>query len=892
MNSLSSIPASSIIIAPTYLHPYLRSELLQNKNGLLDLQILSFNSWLHSLQNTTNPAMETIIFEYYQMLTQAKNKWPTYGHMFSSLSFLEECYQFIKACKQFNIKASDLPETSVAQKEMKLIIEELMPVQLAIDEEKAIFQAVCNQEDLCSHLYIIDTYFDIYDKQCIDALVNRGATLVETDRITPQIEFYHSTNMRQEIEACAQYIIQHKCLSEDVCITLADLEYQPFLEQIFDRYQIPYTLLFHNRASSIVMQMKYLIAYYIEPTNSSLLTLLESDVFKVPCLKQLCTYIRIFEKDIHDDFNHIERAIISEDIINKIELDQLRKLEEQANIAKQAIIETLDQVLSCESNEVILKTSYEIVSASLSINQQNVDTCYALQTLMQHTLPYLNDKAALKLFLSLLETITQSDQNNSLQGCVVTNLTHPFLTRPYHFVLGCSQSNFPAFPKPSSLFSQDYLDQIPYPLHKDRYYLHTHQLYKFLSSSKQVILSYSQSDFNGKGMQAALEIERFVNRKAIKYPFITHCLTKPFEPNLSSTMAQSLYRKDHQLKGSISAFERYVGCHFSYYLRYALSIKEPLDYAFSNAKLGTLSHFVLEYFVNQYKKDYVKVTYDEVYALLHLKLMEMQQIYPNMEAAFKLIEMRLMDSIMNTLKDLKDMEEHTAFVPFQCEYAFEQIIPIDSDTELRLNGYIDRIDQYVDTIRIIDYKSSHKTLSETSVAKANQLQLLTYAMIAQKHFNKSCAGVYYQSLKSENIQAIAGKMNRRAKLFVPYNQEDYQRLSKNAQRLNGWHMSEELSAIDDDATHFTGLSMNKDGIVNARKLYDMDAIEEQLLIAYQSIAKQILTGDIAINPDSNACTFCKYHDICRNHKLPIDKPILIDIENIYLKGGGSHDDVE
>ncbi|MEG2572810.1 MAG: hypothetical protein RSA07_07195, partial [Erysipelotrichaceae bacterium] len=182
MNSLSSIPASSIIIAPTYLHPYLRSELLKNKNGLLDLQILSFNSWLHSLQNTTNPAMETIIFEYYQILTQAKNKWPTYGHMFSSLSFLEECYQFIKACKQFNIKASDLPETSVAQKEMKLIIEELMPVQLAIDEEKAIFQAVCNQEDLCSHLYIIDTYFDIYDKQCIDALVNRGATLVETDR--------------------------------------------------------------------------------------------------------------------------------------------------------------------------------------------------------------------------------------------------------------------------------------------------------------------------------------------------------------------------------------------------------------------------------------------------------------------------------------------------------------------------------------------------------------------------------------------------------------------------------------------------------------------------------------------------------------------------------------
>ena len=52
--------------------------------------------------------------------------------------------------------------------------------------------------------------------------------------------------------------------------------------------------------------------------------------------------------------------------------------------------------------------------------------------------------------------------------------------------------------------------------------------------------------------------------------------------------------KDDVLKGSISSLERYIHCPFSYFLRYGLGLREPMQYTFSDSYAGTLSHYVLE----------------------------------------------------------------------------------------------------------------------------------------------------------------------------------------------------------------------------------------------------------------------------------------------------------
>lgn len=63
----------------------------------------------------------------------------------------------------------------------------------------------------------------------------------------------------------------------------------------------------------------------------------------------------------------------------------------------------------------------------------------------------------------------------------------------------------------------------------------------------------------------------------------------------------------------------------------------------------------------------------------------------------------------------------------------------------------DRIDTCLNDLRILDYKSSAKTLSEARVKAGLQLQLLTYLIIAVRKLGLQPAGAYYCSLKNETI---------------------------------------------------------------------------------------------------------------------------------------------
>ena len=47
-------------------------------------------------------------------------------------------------------------------------------------------------------------------------------------------QFYHAVNKRQEIEGCAQYILQHDISAQDIQITLTDTTYAPIVKQILN----------------------------------------------------------------------------------------------------------------------------------------------------------------------------------------------------------------------------------------------------------------------------------------------------------------------------------------------------------------------------------------------------------------------------------------------------------------------------------------------------------------------------------------------------------------------------------------------------------------------------------------------------------------------------------
>ena len=104
-------------------------------------------------------------------------------------------------------------------------------------------------------------------------------------------------------------------------------------------------------------------------------------------------------------------------------------------------------------------------------------------------------------------------------------------------------------------------------------------------------------------MEAALEIEDYVQKQHAnpKAGSVAYPLYSSYEPvstniTLSPEMAQALFVKDKMIRGSISALERYVKCPFSYFLRYGLSLREPMKVGFPDSYAGTLAHYLLETF--------------------------------------------------------------------------------------------------------------------------------------------------------------------------------------------------------------------------------------------------------------------------------------------------------
>lgn len=893
MSTYNEIEEGSIILAPSYLHPLIRQELLKQRNGYISIQVLSASSWLTSHIQPGSESKTSMLFHYAHVLKSIQSQLTIFSSMISSWSFLEECSSFITSMKEYDILPDDLPMNDESQIERKNIIEAIYPIPQPIDDEKRALKLLMQDEDSCKHIYIAPSFTTLYEKQRNDILIAHGAHIITREIPEPEISFFHSVNLRQEIEACAQYIIEHKLSANDINITLASSTYKPFLEQIFKRYQIPYTMFSRSQASDIVKKFNILLSYCDQPNKQNLMEVLTAGIYRLPYLKELCGYLEVFDKDIHDDFNHIHKASISGDFISIDEYNRLKKQEEHAQEAKSILYPKLQELLRINDLAQLSKQIYQTISEHAPKHITSITIFKNIQTVLKDALPYIKSKADIPFLISALDTIKETSRDRTICGCLIHDLNHPLPYRTYHFMLGLTQSDYPKFPNKSGIFNEDYYQFINYPTMDERYAHHMHQLDQQIHSSAYLILSYPQGDFNGKGKEAALEIETLAKQKSKEYPLITHEKKVNLQANLNRDTAESLYLHDQEIRGSVSAFERYAGCPFSYFIRYGLHIKEPMDASSSNAHLGTLAHFILEELVNKEGKNYIQSDDDTIKALLHEKIEEACLIYPSSSAAFHLIEQRLFISLKNTLEILKDMEEHTSFEPFKTEYEFHRRIPIDETNCIHLKGFIDRIDHNGEALRIIDYKSSAKTLSEKNVFTARQLQLLTYAMVAQDDFKLPCAGVYYHSLKSENNNIAAGKMNRRQKMFVPFNEEDYEEQRTRAQRLNGWHMSENLERLDDDARHIASLTQNKDGMINARKIYSMDGVSNLLLTLYQRIAQEMLSGNIKIEPDDDACMFCKYHDICRFHGFPITKEPLAEVnDDFYIKGGKADDEME
>ncbi|MCL2717651.1 MAG: PD-(D/E)XK nuclease family protein [Lachnospiraceae bacterium] len=222
---------------------------------------------------------------------------------------------------------------------------------------------------------------------------------------------------------------------------------------------------------------------------------------------------------------------------------------------------------------------------------------------------------------------------------------------------------------------------------------------------------------------------------------------------LTKAVADLLYGS--LLNNSISRLEKYASCAYAHFLQYGLALREREEYAFESADLGIVYHGVLEIFARKLAEQHLswfEFSDEDGERILR----EAVNIYAAQygetilfgSARNEQMIGRIYRIMLRTVKTLRQQLKHGEFQPGFFEVPFSEAENLESanillspEEKMSLRGQIDRID-ICETdkevyVKVIDYKSGHKTFELAALYFGLQLQLIVYLNVALEKIRKN-----------------------------------------------------------------------------------------------------------------------------------------------------------
>lgn len=354
---------------------------------------------------------------------------------------------------------------------------------------------------------------------------------------------------------------------------------------------------------------------------------------------------------------------------------------------------------------------------------------------------------------------------------------------------------------------------------------------------------------------------------------------------LSSDVVKLLYPDG--LYGSVSAFEKYSGCPFSYFITYGLSAKERKLFDIDTPDFGSLLHRVIDIFsktVVERNMSFAEISKETCEKLISEILDEIvdkmfiKKLYSD-KKMFLLIK-RLKKYATRAAQTICEHIKRGDFIPYAFEAEFSEngemdpvVIDLPNGGKITLIGKIDRIDKYEKNgelyIKVVDYKTGNKDFSLSDIYNKLSLQLCVYMMAVSENSEKimgtkaKTAGMFYFKLteKTENTT----------------NKTDV----SDEEMLKAFKMSgivlDDLEIIDAMERGLSGtskilpVSINQKGEIvkkwskTANEL-QFDNLKKYIKKTVGEIGREILDGKVDISPcregKKTACDYCKFHSIC------------------------------
>lgn len=903
---------NKIYIAEAYLHYDLQKDLLEKNNNqpLVGIQILDFHTYLELFAHNKNDSIKSTI-EIYNRLQNIDNN--LFTSSLNNLSFIQEIQSINEELSSNMCKASDIPNDKSAQADLRKLLECISDIPTTGTFLSKAYSKISTVQDFSNIEFVNFSYKNSWEEKIYNYMCEHGATTKHTEIPTQDTEYYYALNKRLECESVAQRIVSlvnNGVDLSEIGIIVSDLsEYKDALSFVMNRYNIP---VYIPNNTKLIPVRDFLICffnYYTNPNQISLENLLSNTFLRVPYCETLFAYATALHFEYNDFFNDFDfyNVLSNSPFLSKSNKPVLKHYEEKAIKSREFYLDFFNKMNTTSFNtllqslhQFLMNKSEHLTSSDIKLINSFYDKFYEISTSYpNHSLNFL-----CKLALHWLDSSEQRLERLSNQ-IVVGDLHSPSMNLEYGFLLGMQQKNYPAFHNRSGLLNEELIELLPNFLKlSTRYNQHIKIVNKNLRFAKHLIISYPQSNYEGKVNERSLELELEFNLK--KHTYVqnedkgppaypleenNNTYTRTYE--LDSELAKKIFFDNNAIYGSISSFEKFFECPYKYFLKSGISINNLFSFKIQEAEVGDLQHKFLQEMVTQKGKQYTKSTDNDIENFLNTKFTHYETVFKKDSKAIDIIKNQIKSNLHYVLDSLQQMEDHTMFRPKAVEYHYQNHNLLSyKNIALYIEGYIDRIDEIEQGLRIIDYKSSKKEFKKDKFESGQSLQLMTYVYIATELLKKEVFGVYYYSMNPISTNHIAAKITRgrytegKDYTITSITQSDVE----NKMEINKLHGntfvsdSSDLLLLDDTAGNYIhnikpgNKDEKKNGIdAKTKNQYSYEEIKNQLNIIYQYLIDQLLVGNISCTPTDSACKYCEYSSICmfRGEKIKKSPPITL-----------------
>ncbi|MFY4759858.1 PD-(D/E)XK nuclease family protein [Aliarcobacter butzleri] len=333
-------------------------------------------------------------------------------------------------------------------------------------------------------------------------------------------------------------------------------------------------------------------------------------------------------------------------------------------------------------------------------------------------------KDVYKIFLQKLSSITLDDINSgkiTVLGLLETRAV------PFGTVIICdfNESYIPKISVKDKFLSTRLKQLANLPTQFDRESLQKYYYKRLISSSKNVFISYVNSETN--------QISRFANEL--------------FEKNIATDTNDSFYKHilydNHKISyfdediiskidltkfiWSATSFKNFLECKRRFYLQYILKINEhTISLKPKGYELGDIIHSILE---DYYSKDN-KNSIEELF-------LKYKSSNPFLTLDLEVWKKKLLNFYEFDKQRLKNREIIMIEKEFNCSF-----------NNINIKGIIDRVDKFEDNYEVIDYKTSSTLSVDTlkTYEKSVDFQLEFYHIALQQLFKNSNIKAFYYDL--------------------------------------------------------------------------------------------------------------------------------------------------